>query len=122
MDKQRELSVRKYLDAYLNKKWRLLHNPAPNERFMLIDIRNKEWIMAHHPSAVCSGMSNSCWIRTEILYEIANIFDVDTSSIQRIMRLTMEEITGRKIMFSVIDGYSYSTIVEEMISKYGQQG
>ena len=82
--------VKKYLNAYLNKRWLIIHDPE-NGSDWIIDVKNKYWIIEFEKFG-------KCWYRYQVFYEISELYDMELSEVVKVMKDWVEEVLKRGVI------------------------
>ena len=88
-DINKEESIKKYLNVFLEKKWSIIRDPLHESDF-IIDIKNKKWIATLTKSGNCSY---GYWLANEI----SDLYDIDMSNVASIMKKWIKEVLNRAI-------------------------
>lgn len=83
----KEESIKRYLDAYLNKRWSIINDPYAGADW-IIDVNNNYWIIK------LEKLSH-CYYRYEFFLEISELYDMKISDILPIMGEWVEEVLKR---------------------------
>lgn len=101
-------SIKKYLNAFLNKKWTIIHDPESGSDW-IIDVKNKFWIIE-------LGKWNDCRFRWQVFEEISELYDMDLAKVIPVMRNWVKEIFKRKVKRTFSLNGSYTNKVENVLN------
>ena len=112
-DINKEESIKKYLNVFLEKKWSIIRDPLHESDF-IIDIKNKKWIATLTKSGNCSY---GYWLANEI----SDLYDIDMSNVASIMKKWIKEVLNRRVTnifcINLNDDYEIEKILNRVIKK-----
>ena len=80
----KEESIKKYFDIYLQKKWSVIYDPKSRSNW-IIDVGNKYWIIELEENG-------KCWMRFQFIEELSMLYDIKTEKISTIIMPLIEEL------------------------------
>lgn len=102
-------SIKKYLNAFLNKKWSIIHDPQIGSDW-IIDVKNKNWIIELQKS-------RHCWYRYVIFYEISELYDMKIFEVEEVIRDWVKEVLKCGGVAIHVIRYGEGRSVEEVLKR-----
>ena len=94
----KEKSIRRYLDAFLEKKWSIIHDPY-TESYWIIDVKNREPI-------VKLTINGYCYYERNFFLDVSTLYDMKLIDVMPFIRDWVSKVLNRDII--TIHGSKFS--------------
>lgn len=102
-------SIEKYLNAYLNKKWTVIHHSETKSDWVL-DISNNKWVIRFDEN-------DAVWYNTDYTNLIFDMYDISDFYQKEILAIWIGEIFKRKPNFMFNVGYGHRKIDPKILDQ-----
>lgn len=108
---QKQLSIRKYIDAHLKKKWSAIYDPK-YESYWIIDVKNEEWVLRLEKDG-------NCWFRVQVADDICELYDVEKWVLGTVIREVVHDVlTDDPIrIVQAIGGTGWNEVIKHNVTE-----